>query len=449
MNDDPIQSLQATLSRRDRPEAVAALILPSIASDEHTVLADLRRVIDGSVVRRYGWSSMTNVFRAPDPMDRQIAKARELAGLFLDGKLPQSNDADALDAFIAAFNAMIGKTPGLRSFKNDRRNRQARAEVDLTLSRRRYGKLFRIAARLERRLAALRREEDRHRLVLVGKAALAPDLVADDFVGHVPTAAFVAYYTARMKLRSEFTIAGQQRPFDHLAAALLKRCASDPETRWYAIAHVFPREDVLAHLSDREKGQLLGRWFDILNEIADRLEAAHHKTDIDLDTMIVKRGNDSSTWNLLAGAWNRARDHWLALIVALNLDDLFDTMLPGKVMRLMAADVAYWHRSTGGGIHPDTQVWQALPKPWDVLRGEAICTRDTIETVCKRHDVDAGKNGWTAPRQRRTAAVSKPTPELVHGVTVNNPYFASILREARAFSGKQPRPGVIKRLIGD
>ncbi|MDP5280115.1 hypothetical protein Q9Q95_14385 [Sphingomonas sp. DG1-23] len=155
-----------------------------------------------------------------------------------------------------------------------------------------------------------------------------------------------------MKLRSEFTIQRQQSAFDDMAATLLGICGEDAGTSWYAIAHVFPRADVLARLNEEQKGELLGRWFAILCELAERLEAAWRATDIDLETMIVRRGNDSSTWNLFAGAWNRASDHWIAPVEALGLDAIFDDMLPGKVMRLMAADVAAWHRSAGGAIHP-------------------------------------------------------------------------------------------------
>jgi hypothetical protein len=36
-------------------------------------------------------------------------------------------------------------------------------------------------------------------------------------------------------------------------------------------------------------------------------------------------------------------------------------MCPGKVLRLMAADVAWWHRQSGGGLHQDTAVWKELP----------------------------------------------------------------------------------------
>lgn len=411
--------------------------------------AGLRRVVALSVKHYFGWSSMATLFQGPVPMDRQIAKARELARLFLGRGLPESDDPDSLEAFIADFNALIGKAPGRSSFKHDRLNRELRAGAGLELSRRRYSKLFRVAARLERRLRAIRRAESRHRLVLVGKAALAPDLTLEDLGGHLPTAAFVAYYTARMKLRSEFTIEGQQRPFDEIADSLLQWCFEDEATRWHAVAHVFPRADVLERVDDELKGKLLGRWHDILSEIAEQLELAWSGSGIDLETMIVKRGNDSSSWNILAGAWNRARDHWIALIEALELDGLFETMLPGKVMRLMAGDVAAWHRQSGGGIHPDTAIWAELPKPWAVLRGEIACTRPDVEDACRRHGVDPAKSGWSAPRPRTEVAEFRPTPELVHGVTVNNPYLAKLFRQAGIHSGKPAKARSARDLLGD
>jgi hypothetical protein len=47
-------------------------------------------------------------------------------------------------------------------------------------------------------------------------------------------------------------------------------------------------------------------------------------------------------------------------------------------MMLIAADLAAWHRSTGGGLHPDVGVWARLPLPWDVLAGRERCTRNDV-----------------------------------------------------------------------
>jgi hypothetical protein len=301
---------------------------------------------------------------------------------------------------------------------------------------RRYAKLFRLAQRMEakypRMVDAIRRAE----LTQISKSRLAMFIDAEGLRRSPPSAAFVAYLTARLKLRSEFTIQGQQRPFDDFAAELLRRCEQDAQADWFAIAHVFPRDDVLARLTDQQLALLLERSSRLLEELAERLEAIAAKTKVDLETMIVRRGNDSSTWNMLAGACNRAREHWMALLVAMGLEELLDQMLPGKVMRLMAADVAYWHRAVGGGVHGDTAVWAALPKPWAALRGEAQSTRAQVDAMCQMHGVDPEKSGWTMPRAMRTVAQARPTPELVHGVTVANPYVADLFKRMGVFSGK-------------
>lgn len=441
MNDaDAIAKLHATLSGRETPETVAGLIGQYLPVGSYGSLArKIRMRVIQSMENRFGWSSMPTTFQAPADADRQIDKARELALLFLDAHLPQGDDPDAIARLVAELNALIGRQPGSGDFRHDRMDRSQRALHGLTLSRRRYDRLFRLIGRLETKLAKIEAEQAKYRLLMVSKAGLAHELTVEQLGDSLPTAAFVAYYAARTKLRSEFTIFGQQRPFDDLAELLLDLCEADDSTNWHAIAQVFPRQDVLARLTDQQKSALLGRWFAILNELADLLEAVWQRSDIDLPSMIVRRGNDSSTWNMFAGAWNTARDHWIALIAALGMDDLLDQMMPGKVMRLMAADVAQWHRSAGGGLHPDTKVWVALPKPWDVLRMEVPCNRVMIEQACAHAGVDAEKSGWSAPRPRTAIARFRPTPELVHGVAVANPQLAVFLKQIGAFSGRPLR----------
>ena len=389
---------------------------------------------------------MPTAFKAPAKAAKQINKARQLALLFLEARLPAGDDPDEIERLVEELNGLIGKSAGAASFKEDRLDRPQREARGLALSRRRYDKLFRLTGRLEQKLVKLRVEEAKHRLLLIGKAGLASEISVEQLNGSLPTAGFISYYAARTKLRSEFTISGQQRPFDDLAALLLRLCEEDEAANWFAIAHVFPRADVLARLTDHEKGELLGRWFGILTELAEWLEIAWRRTDIDLDSMVVKKGNDSSTWNLFAGAWNRARDHWIAVVQALQMDDLFETMMPGKVMRLMAADVAAWHRLAGGVIQPDTKVWADLPKPWDVLRLEAHCDRKMIEAACAMAGIDPVKSGWSAARPRATVEAFRPTPELVHGVNVGNPYMAAFLKRVGAFSGRPLREDILRDL---
>lgn len=137
----------------------------------------------------------------------------------------------------------------------------------------------------------------------------------------------------------------------------------------------------------------------------------------------------------MAGAWNKARDNWINLLYALGLEFVLEEVCPGKVLRLMAADVVAWHRSAGQTLDPNTQVWATLPLPWEVLAGTATCTEDLVTAACRNAGLDPVKSGWVAPRLHHVATF-RPTPELVHGVSVGSPYLARILRQRGAFSGK-------------
>ena len=149
--------------------------------------------------------------------------------------------------------------------------------------------------------------------------------------------------------------------------------------------------------------------------------------------------DDSTTWNNLASAWNKARSGYFAVLYALGMENVLDAICPGKVLRLMAADVARWQARSGNGLHPDVAVWRDVPLPWQVMTGTATCTRETIRRVCARHGVNPEISGWTDPRPSARATVFRPTPELVHGVAAGHPYLAKVLRDAGYFSGKPAR----------
>jgi hypothetical protein len=138
----------------------------------------------------------------------------------------------------------------------------------------------------------------------------------------------------------------------------------------------------------------------------------------------------------MAQAWNKARDGWIALVYAIGADDLLDRVCPGKVMRLVAGDLAAWHRATGHGVEPNTQVWARLPRPWSVLRGEEACNRAMVAHVCEAVGLDPDRSGWVAARPAARPVPFRPTPELVHGVVVSHPHLAKVLRDAGWFSGK-------------
>jgi len=62
-----------------------------------------------------------------------------------------------------------------------------------------------------------------------------------------------------------------------------------------------------------------------------------------------------------------------------------------------------------------------------------------VEAICRKHGVDPVKKGWTAAAQKRVAEF-RPTPELVHGVTVSSPQLAAAIKKAGWFSGKRAVP---------
>ena len=436
-HDAPLRQMFESLDRRYRPEDVADLVLRELGD---SLPAKDRRVIDRAARRALsragGFSSMAQDFHRPVGMGDQMAVARALFAGVPQPAAQSFDDPDAVLEYLGRAERLIGKPLGGNSFLNDRLNRALREAEGLDWSKRQYNKRFRLAARMEAKCDRLRRLIQARGLTLISKSWLASRLTWEDFSADRDSACLIAYYAARCALRSEFTIDGQQRPYDEIADLLLNRCRASHGTNWWAIAHALPDKEVLSHLDGQQKGKLLARWFAILEQLSAYLRDLWRDNAFDRTTMIVRRGNDSSTWNVMAGAWNKARDSWFALLHAMEMDDLIATMCPGKVLRLMAADVAAWHRSAGGGLADDTAVWAELPFPWDVLAGTSACRRADVEACCLRHGVDPRKAGWTAARSGRQVATFRATPELVHGVTVAHPGLALMLRKLGYFSGK-------------
>ena len=454
--------LYQTLDQRRRPEEIAEMLLP-LLQDRLTPqqLLLLSKAAAGSV-RRGTWSytSMSEDFARPVGAARQAHRAAEL---FADAEALESTDASAPDfddpaqveKLLQHLNPRIGKTVAGNDYRTDRLDRAARDAAGLGgLSRRRYNKLFRMLRHLAAKHQRLMRATRQRGLQLVSKHGFAHEISLADFSSDLFSAAFVAYYTARCNLRSAFTIAGQQRPYDEVANMLFRCCADPhpaaaalspgtpgqsapepPTTNWWVIAHVYPQPEVLGHLTDAQKGQFLGRCTALLHELAEVLREIWTANTFRRDSMVVKRGDDSTTWNIMAGAWNKVRDNWINLLHALGLEFVLADVCPGKVLRLMAADVVSWHQSAGQSLDANTLVWSALPFPWDVLNGTATCTEPLVAASCRHASLDPAQSGWVAPRPHGVAAF-RPTPELVHGVSVSSPYLARILRQNRMYSGK-------------
>lgn len=433
-----MKELFESLNKRRRPEDIAQIVREQLRGRlSKTQDALLERAAKHSLKQQvFGYTSMLQDFAMPIGTQKQVAKAEQLFAVALPMRPDQCDDPAAVEEFIRQVSPEIRKAFGDSDFKADRLTGKDRRAAGLDLSRRRYNKLFRLLARMERKLSVLVRELKKLELTKIGKSALASRLTWETFSTDIDAACFIAYFAARCNLRSEFTVGGQQRPYDEIADMLLDRCKANPHTNWWAIAHVLPSQEVLSHLTDEQKGTLLAEWFTILQDIAALLEETWTKSNINRETMVVRRGNDSSTWNNTASAWNKARDNWIALVQAIGMADMLDTLCFGKTLRLMAEDVVAWHVQVGGALDPNTAVWNELPLPWEVLSGRKQCPRALVETLCLKNGIDPVKSGWTAAKTYSSVAAFRPTPELVHGVVVANPFLATLLRKAGYFSGK-------------
>ena len=439
----PLASLFNSLSERRRPEDVAEMIREALGTKlGRGELRTLEKAARGSLKRQlFGYTSMLETFAKPVGLERQVKTACELFATAYPLAGDLTSNPEVVREFIREVGGEIRKVYGRSDFKHDRLPAKARRAAGVDLSRRKYNKRFRLLARMEERLVRLVREIRKRELQMVGKSALAARLPWSEFRKDTSSACFVAYFVATSNRRSEFTVGGQKRAFDDVAAMLFDRCTSNPtRTNWWAIAHVFPSQAVLGQLTDRQVGTLLGTWHAILQDVGSMLAELWTTLGADPRAMVVRAKMDSSTWNNTAGAWNKARDHWIALLYSLGLDDLLDAQCPGKVMRLMAADVVAWHGLVGNTLDPNTKVWSELPRPWDVVAGKADCTRRMVVAACRESGVDPAKSGWTAPRQYDRVANFTATPELVHGVTVASPHFAKLMRQMGYFSGKEKQP---------
>lgn len=434
---DPMPWLYRSLIGRPIPENVAYVIVntPGLKFTEQE-----RRTLKSIASPIEVW--MPPEFRSPVRPDRQLCTAGALFGtplLLKDAEGRPENmlaDLECIQAYITTLYPYIKKKPGKNSFKEDRVTR--RTFKRLGLSRRRYNRMFRFLTRLDDKLDRYGLEVRKYVAVLMSKSGLAHAVTKREFDANPYAGAFMAYYTARCKRRSVFTNSSQDRPFDVVSQMLLNKAFEEggiPAMR--GIAKVMPHQDVLGRLRDRDKLELLSMSIWTLHDIAEMLKKVWEKSHFDRTQMIVKRGDDSSTWNALAGAWNSCRSSWISLNHSLGLDEAVNKMCIGKVMRLMAGDVAWWHRSLGGDLDPNTKVWAELPAPWQVISGKAVCTAEIVEEVCRRNGVDPRQSGWICPPpSSRVVVPFKPTPNLVHGVTVENPKLARLLQKAGVFSGK-------------
>jgi len=443
---NPRDWLFRSLTKRHTPENVAYIISKTPGMK---FSAKERDVLSASSSSAAVW--MPSEFRTPVYPDRQIERANLLFKadyniVDMDAEVSTTkmlDEQEHLQAFLSELLPTIKKVAGKSSFKDDRISRGKFKKMKL--SRRRYNRMFRFLGRFEKKIEKYGLETRKFVSVLTSKSGQAHKVTRREFMANVYAGAFMAYYSARSKRRSVFTNESQDRPYDNLCDILLKKAlAESGVVACRGIAKVMPHTDVLAKLRDKDKLELLSSVLWTLYDLASMLKSVWEHSRFDRERMIVSRGDDSSTWNSLAGAWNSCRSAWVSLNYSLGLDHVVENMCIGKVMRLMAADVTYWHRSGGGDVDPDTKVWGELPAPWDVLCGGVECTADRVRDACKKAGVDPVARGWVKPPEKgRVVVPFKPTPNLVHGVVVSDPSLAILLNQAGVFSGNVWNEGIV------
>jgi hypothetical protein len=380
----------------------------------------------------------------PASLDAWLGSALMLLGLPGDEPWPPRRTMPRKPVVATGWYGTYRRLPKPRGARGDRGGHaDARDRMDAGTRRERlpgvpvraYRRAVRAVLHLQQRTGILAAERDREAAAAFGKARLAHLVAEEDFVACPATAAFTAYYVARLNMRTRFTSGSQTRPMDTLAEELLSGALTAPTLRPWVLASVLTRWRVLDLLDDAQCGELLARYYEQLAASARALRRCFdpHR---DPTEMIMRMGDDSSSWNSASRAFNQARTGWLNLTRGLGYDDVLEASCPGKVPALVAADVAAWHRLEGREQHVDVRVWADLPLPWDVVLGDDDCPAELVRQTCRRHGVDPEAEGWTQPYRQDVLELPALAPDLVHGVTVSSPLLAGVLRRVGVFSGQ-------------
>ena len=438
--------LHATLDRRAMPSDVATIIVANGGANRGRTGELLRRV----AYSQPSWyvSSMSRDFERADDCRVQLAAAGRMFGVSVDGIDPR--DIGQVRGFITAMGRRVGGWEPGSDWKRDRLNKDDRRgngrlfiSIDPEMvAKRQYNRHVRVLRGLWDKAQRMDGMQENRRLVLIGRSGFAHRITPRRFAQDPLAAMFIAYLVARKNERREFSLSGRGNAIDHLADALLADVMEHADSDFEMLAWVYPRPQVLARLTAAQLGHLLGDWHKVMADTAQALKAAWPGDgNVNRMTMVVRRGMDSSTWNTMASAYNAARAAWLGCVAAAGALPLLEPAVPGKVMRLMAADLVRWHSSAGGDVDANTKVWARLPLPWQVLDGEVPCTAADVRAACAEAGLSPATSGWLAPLPDGQVAEFRPTPELVHGVAIADPAWAGLLRSAGAFSGKRIKDG--------
>lgn len=416
--------LHASITSRQRPEDVAAIVAAALAGrlkpEEAAALSEATRFAG----RTGYYSLMADTWEKSSDATSTVAY---VARIFSEDDTPPSE----LDA-LCRFRDRLGKRVGWSPAKG------ARWSVehihDAGWSVRRYHRAWHALDVLTEKIYAIERTEQRNFCAVAARAGMAGTITVEEVAADIEAACFVAYFIARRNTRRTFSLEGRDNPFDSIAAMLLARLTD--ESDWWMVARAYPRPEVLARLAPERQGELIGFWWKAMRTGAGLCAEVNGRSPVNRQTMIVERGQDSDTWNLAAGAYNVARASWLSALTVTGTLAILTATCPPKLPKLMAGDLIFWHTATGGDIaHPDVRVAASLAPAWKVVTGEESCTARDVRLACTAEGLDPETTGWVAPLAKGELGTVTPTPELVHGITVGDPILAAVLRRAGAWSG--------------
>jgi hypothetical protein len=430
--------LYRSIAERWRPDDVASLLLdekgPFAWSD--AARAMLRKAGRGSYRGTMYWERYgARGFATHTVSLGVLQRLPILAGEVWEGP-PEQQIGKAAD--VLRHYLRVAPDKGA-SFRWDRMNHVQRKAAGLTISRRQYHKAFRVLRALLRKRVRIEERGAMVRMLQLAKSGLAMTIAPDALLAHPLAMAFVAYYVARRQRQSVFTNKKQSRAWDEVSDMLFAALkeASDLESNvpWAAVALAVPIPQVLNACSEANRLALLISVYAEMLRCAVTLDALWGTLNVNPKTMIVKRGMNSSDWNAAAGAWNQLRSAWITMLHATGRSADLESFCPGKAMRLMAADVAFWHRVSGGDVDPNTKLFAILPRPWEVVLGKVGCTATDVREAHLRMGLDPAETGWLTLPPQQAPVATEPTPALVHGVAVSNPELADLLTRAGWFSG--------------
>lgn len=327
-----IDRLYASLDSRLRAEDVAALILASGQEFTPAEASALRQAA------RRGNPSAADTPPAPEP----LAALRRRDPYELSAAI---TDPDAVRLIGYGVGEPIFWTATEQA--DGRLGRLDREVRGIKLSRRQYNRGWRVLTKVDARIGKLEVALRSRGLPLAGRAGLAADITADRFRRDPAAGALAAYLAARRRRRF-----GGDSPMDQIARLLLGRLHDGSD--WWLVARVHCSTQVAGRLSPAERAALLSRWSELTVAMAGALRHAWDPA-VDRATMLAAPGAASSTWNIIAQAYNAARSGWLGVVS--TLDAPAPDRDPGKAA-LMTVEES-----------PTTNLaaWTALPPPWEVL----------------------------------------------------------------------------------